>query len=169
MKSIAGRRRIVHIVIYTILVFLALSMAFPYYWMVVTTFKTPQEVYSGELRLFPSKFSIEVYKKVLSSKEIPILRFFCQQYVDQSRINGYIGRMFNSGGVFPFQIQSTGRFLFQSAHIVNHDDSWRSRHRGNLHGYQELQNDRHLSRCDSPPVGLCGDIYGSLHLYETNS
>lgn len=76
MKSIAGRRRLVHMVIYTILIVLALSMAFPYYWMVVTTFKTSQEVYSGELRLFPSKFSIEVYEKVLSSKEIPILRFF---------------------------------------------------------------------------------------------
>lgn len=51
-------------VIYAIMALLAVSMIFPYFYMLMTTFKTNEEALSAGLTLFPKKFQFSAYKEV---------------------------------------------------------------------------------------------------------
>jgi len=71
----------IKISIYSVLVVVSLLLAFPYFWMVITTFKPPDEVYTSEIRLLPSRFSLGVYPKLLSNPELPVARFFLNSLI----------------------------------------------------------------------------------------
>ena len=71
----------IKISIYSVLVVVSLLLAFPYFWMVITTFKPPDEVYTSEIRLLPSLFSLGVYPKLLSNPELPVARFFLNSLI----------------------------------------------------------------------------------------
>ena len=51
-------------VIYAIMALLAVSMIFPYFYMLMTTFQTNEEALSAGLTLFPKKFQFSAYKEV---------------------------------------------------------------------------------------------------------
>ena len=50
----------------------AVAMAFPFYWMVVTTLRPEAEVYSVALTLWPSRASLATYWKLLSDPQLPV-------------------------------------------------------------------------------------------------
>ena len=59
----------------------AVAMAFPFYWMVVTTLRPEAEAYSVALTLWPSRISLATYWKLLSDPQLPVLRFFVNSVV----------------------------------------------------------------------------------------
>lgn len=59
----------------------AVAMAFPFYWMVVTTLRPEAEAYSVALTLWPSRVSLATYWKLLSDPQLPVLRFFVNSVV----------------------------------------------------------------------------------------
>lgn len=59
------------ILTYLILTVGAVILVFPYVWMILTSFKTPAEALSLELKLFPSKFVLDAYKNLW--EDIPFL------------------------------------------------------------------------------------------------
>lgn len=56
---------------YLILTVGAIILVFPYVWMILTSFKTPAEALSLELKLFPAKFVLDAYKNLWA--DIPFL------------------------------------------------------------------------------------------------
>jgi len=59
----------------------AVAMAFPFYWMVVTTLRPEAEAYSVALTLWPSRASLATYWKLLSDPQLPVLRFFVNSLI----------------------------------------------------------------------------------------
>lgn len=59
------------ILTYLIITVGAVILVFPYVWMILTSFKTPAEALSLELKLFPSKFVLDAYKNLW--EDIPFL------------------------------------------------------------------------------------------------
>ena len=62
--------------VYVILGLSAVIMAFPFYWMVVSTIRPEREVYTVALNLLPSRLSFDMYRKLLSDPQLPVVRFF---------------------------------------------------------------------------------------------
>jgi ABC-type glycerol-3-phosphate transport system permease component len=67
--------------IYAILVVSAFLMAFPFYWMVITTLKPAEEVYTTHINLVPSTLTLAMYKKLLSDPQMPVARFFINSVI----------------------------------------------------------------------------------------
>ena len=61
------KRRTVKTFQYLFSVMMALSMAFPFYWMIVTAMKTPQELSIFPPKLLPESFNVENFIEVLST------------------------------------------------------------------------------------------------------
>lgn len=59
----------------------AVAMAFPFYWMVVTTLRPEAEAYSVALTLWPSRTSLATYWKLLSDPQLPVIRFFLNSLI----------------------------------------------------------------------------------------
>ena len=49
------------VAIHAVLIAAALLMAFPFYWMVMTTLKPEGEVFTSQIQLFPSALSLAAY------------------------------------------------------------------------------------------------------------
>ena len=49
------------VLIYTFLIVAAIFLAFPFYWMVVSTVKPEDEVYSRSVELLPSRLDFQMY------------------------------------------------------------------------------------------------------------
>jgi len=56
-------------------------MAFPFYWMVISTVKPENEVYSRSIDLLPSRLSFAVYRKLLNDPQLPVTRFFLNSVI----------------------------------------------------------------------------------------
>ncbi len=67
--------------VYGILTIAALLMAFPFYWMVITTLKPANEVYTMGIGLIPSRLSLDMYRMLLSRPQMPVGRFFINSVV----------------------------------------------------------------------------------------
>lgn len=76
-----ARGGVSRVVIYAILVLAALAMAFPIYWMVVTTLRPAPEVYSTKVALLPSRVDFSMYRKMLTDPQLPVARFFLNSIV----------------------------------------------------------------------------------------
>ncbi len=68
-------------VVYGILVVSAFLMAFPFYWMVITTLKPAAEVYTRHIGLIPSTLTLAMYRKLLSDPQMPVVRFFVNSVI----------------------------------------------------------------------------------------
>lgn len=68
-------------VVYAILGVSAFVIAFPFYWMVVSTIRPEREVYTVTLNLLPSELSFAMYRKLLGDPQLPVVRFFLNSVV----------------------------------------------------------------------------------------
>lgn len=68
-KTIRGR-----IVIYIVLTMLALVMVIPFFWMLLASFKTNNEVFLIPMKIFPDRWRYENYLAIW--RKIPLLIFF---------------------------------------------------------------------------------------------
>jgi multiple sugar transport system permease protein len=69
------------VAVYGLLGAAGIAMAFPFYWMVLTTVRPEREAYSVALSLWPSRLSFAVYTKLLADPQLPVLRFFVNSLV----------------------------------------------------------------------------------------
>jgi multiple sugar transport system permease protein len=69
------------VLIYSFLILAALFLAFPFYWMVVSTIKPENEVYSRSIELLPSRIDFQMYDKLLSDPQLPVARFFLNSVI----------------------------------------------------------------------------------------
>jgi multiple sugar transport system permease protein len=67
--------------VYTALGISAFIIAFPFYWMVVSTIRPESEVYTVALNLLPSTLSFHMYRKLLTDPQLPVIRFFLNSLV----------------------------------------------------------------------------------------
>lgn len=84
MKSLqrwVARGGVSHVVVYAILVVAAAAMAFPIYWMVVTTLRPASEVYTSKVALLPSRVDFAMYRKMLTDPQLPVARFFLNSII----------------------------------------------------------------------------------------
>lgn len=63
------RIKIGHIISTIIVIFGAITMLFPYFWMILTTFKTNTEALSLEFKFFPEKIILDSYVDIFAKKE----------------------------------------------------------------------------------------------------
>jgi len=68
-------------IVYATLGVAALLIAFPFYWMVISTIRPENEVYTVALNLLPSKLSFAMYRKLLGDPQLPVARFFLNSVV----------------------------------------------------------------------------------------
>ncbi len=80
-RRLGWRDGAARIVVYGLLGLAALAMAFPFYWMVVTTVRPEREAYSVALSLWPSRLSLDVYRKLLADPQLPVVRFFLNSLI----------------------------------------------------------------------------------------
>jgi multiple sugar transport system permease protein len=80
-RRLRGRDVAVRALVYAILGVAAVAMAFPFYWMVLTTVRPEREAYSVALSLWPARVSLDVYHKLLADPQLPVLRFFANSLV----------------------------------------------------------------------------------------
>lgn len=66
--------RLKKVTIYTILTILAISMIIPFYWMLISSVKTNNEVFSIPMNWIPKSFHFENYIQIW--KKIPLFTFF---------------------------------------------------------------------------------------------
>jgi multiple sugar transport system permease protein len=69
------------VLIYSFLILTAVFMAFPFYWMVISTVKPENEVYSRSVELLPSRLDFQMYGKLLSDPQLPVARFFVNSVI----------------------------------------------------------------------------------------
>ena len=62
--------------LYLTMAFFAFLMAFPFYWMIITTFKTTEAIFTSRIYLLPLPFSLEQYLKVIGAPYFPLVRIF---------------------------------------------------------------------------------------------
>jgi multiple sugar transport system permease protein len=71
----------IHVIVYGVLCGAALIIAFPFYWMVISTIRPEREVYTVALNLLPSRLSVDMYRKLLSDPQLPVVRFFLNSVI----------------------------------------------------------------------------------------
>mgnify|MGYP000171329675 CR=1 FL=1 len=60
------KRKAVRIISYVLLSFIAVVVAFPFIWLVLTSFKTYEEIYSYPIIYLPKSWTLEHYQKISS-------------------------------------------------------------------------------------------------------
>jgi multiple sugar transport system permease protein len=80
-RRLTWRQRGTRVLVYGILGAAALVMAFPFYWMIVSTVRHESEVYSVALNLLPSRLSFAMYGKLLGDPQLPVVRFFLNSVI----------------------------------------------------------------------------------------
>jgi multiple sugar transport system permease protein len=68
-------------IVYAVLGVAAVVIAFPFYWMVISTIRPAREVYTVALNLLPSKLSFAMYHKLLGDPQLPVARFFLNSVI----------------------------------------------------------------------------------------
>jgi ABC-type glycerol-3-phosphate transport system permease component len=80
-RRLTWRDVLARVLVYAVLGTAAVAMAFPFYWMVVTTVRPEREAYTVALELLPSRLSLDVYAKLLGDPQLPVVRFFVNSLV----------------------------------------------------------------------------------------
>lgn len=65
-----------HIVMYALLVFIALLVLIPLFWMLSTSFKPKSQLFLPQIYWFPKRFTWQNYSDLLTDPSIPIVRWF---------------------------------------------------------------------------------------------
>ncbi|EFV93562.1 ABC transporter permease protein [Dietzia cinnamea P4] len=79
MNPIAGRSRAVRIAGYLAMLLVLATIALPLYWVLVTSFKTPDMVYIQPPAWWPDPVTAEPYSRVV--EQVPFLRYFTNSLV----------------------------------------------------------------------------------------
>ena len=74
-QSFQPSRQLKKILFYIMLVSIFCLICFPIFWAVLCSFKTHEEMFSVPLKILPSALTIEHYKKLWISTQIPIFFF----------------------------------------------------------------------------------------------
>jgi multiple sugar transport system permease protein len=80
-KKIRWSSILSQVLLYGFLIIVAVFMAFPFYWMVISTVKPEAEVYSRSVQLLPSRLNFQMYGKLLSDPQLPVARFFVNSII----------------------------------------------------------------------------------------
>ncbi len=67
-------RKVLVVISYTILILGALSMLFPFFWLVMTSFMSSSQIFSGSTDFLPHPFIFDNYFSV--AHKIPVFRYF---------------------------------------------------------------------------------------------
>lgn len=70
------RRLLQHIVLYLILVFIALLILLPLFWMLSTSLKPKSQLFLPQIYWIPKRITLENYTNLFSDPSIPVLRWF---------------------------------------------------------------------------------------------
>src|SRR5947209_15841843 len=70
------RKLINHIVLYIILVFIALLILLPMFWMLSTSLKPKSQLFLPQIYWIPKRITWENYTNLLSDPSVPIVRWF---------------------------------------------------------------------------------------------
>ncbi len=65
--------------LYLVLVIMAIIMCLPFYWSIITAIRVNDEIYSLPVTLFPSKFTLEHFRRVFN--EIPFFRMLLNSLI----------------------------------------------------------------------------------------
>ena len=79
MNPIAGRSRAVRIAGYLAMLLVLATIALPLYWVLVTSFKTPDMVYIQPPAWWPDPVTADPYSRVV--EQVPFLRYFTNSLV----------------------------------------------------------------------------------------
>ncbi|MDO5416584.1 MAG: carbohydrate ABC transporter permease [Lachnospiraceae bacterium] len=71
MQSVRRKQKIVRILLYALVFSLAFIVAFPFFWMILASFKDIKEFYVLKPKLFPEKFSFANYTELVTKLNIP--------------------------------------------------------------------------------------------------
>lgn len=74
-----SKKIIVNIITYLILILFAIFMLFPFYWMIVSSLKTSQEIVSRPPTWFPEDLTLDNYREVFLS--VPIGRYIMNSMI----------------------------------------------------------------------------------------
>jgi multiple sugar transport system permease protein len=66
MKKKWGKRKIISLIIFTLLLILAIAFVVPYFWMLSNSFKSTKEILTDPKHLIPVKFTLSGYTRVLT-------------------------------------------------------------------------------------------------------
>jgi len=91
--TLINRMKAKSLLVHVVMIFCCAMFIFPFLWMALTSFKTPQEIFQWPPRLFPEEWQWSNYEEVLTA--VPLLRM-----------------MFNS--LFVAVLVTTGTLLFCS-------------------------------------------------------
>lgn len=80
-KRLSTNELMTRIIVYGILVLTAFIMAFPFYWMIVSTIRPAAQAYSVDISLLPTEISFEMYHKLLTDPQLPVGRFFLNSVI----------------------------------------------------------------------------------------
>jgi len=80
-KKLSIQQVLQRISVYIILIVTAIFIAFPFYWMVLTTIMPASEVYNTEIKLFVSHIDFTMYHKLLTDPQLPVTRFFINSLI----------------------------------------------------------------------------------------
>ena len=72
MKIGSGRTKAYRIASILILIVLALLFLFPLYWIVTGSFKSAQDIYAAEPKLFPTEWVTTNFEKLFAKRSAPL-------------------------------------------------------------------------------------------------
>lgn len=75
------QKLLTRIIVYSVLIITAIVLAFPFYWMVLTTIMPASDVYNTEISLWVSQVDFTMYRKLLSDPQLPVARFFLNSLI----------------------------------------------------------------------------------------
>ncbi|QTH43428.1 carbohydrate ABC transporter permease [Cohnella sp. LGH] len=70
--TMSNRVKAKSLLIHAVMIVCCILFIFPFLWMALTSFKTPQEIFQWPPRMFPNKWSFSNYQEVLTA--VPLLR-----------------------------------------------------------------------------------------------
>src|SRR3954451_19459627 len=70
------RKILRHIVLYLILVFIALLILLPLFWMLSTSLKPKSQLFLPQIYWIPKRITLENYTNLFSDPSIPVVRWF---------------------------------------------------------------------------------------------
>jgi multiple sugar transport system permease protein len=68
----ALRRRLVWVVVYAVLIIAVVVLLFPFFWMVSTSLKTPNEMFARNITMLPKHWTFQNYVNVWTQTDFPI-------------------------------------------------------------------------------------------------
>ncbi len=69
------KRRLLQLSAYAVAILVSLAFVYPYYWMLVSSFRNTENILTAPLKLLPETFSLKAYESILSIGGVPLRVF----------------------------------------------------------------------------------------------